>query len=136
MLEALEEKFPTYIAWKILSYCRHPIAELLDEPIAEWMIYQPESYKGLLQLNHYIANKFIYSSLLIHNPRLVYMFPDEVFLTALPMIVPHAVGDFQFMKCVVAGVVHEFWRYRGRDMFVYSRRYIISRPHRSKCVSN
>jgi hypothetical protein len=132
MLEALEERFPADIAWKILSYCRHPTAELLDEPIAEWLKYKPMSYKGLLQFNHYVANKSIYNSLMKNEPKKVSMFSESVVLTALPIIVPRPCGaQCHFITFAVDGVVHEFWRYRGSDGFNHSRRFILPRPYRS-----
>ena len=140
MLEALEEKFPADIAWKILSYCRHPIAELLDEPIAEWMHCKPDSYMGRLQFNHYMANKFLYTSLLVENPSLVWLLSESaiLILAALPRTVLHpSDAKCEFITRTPNGIVMEFWRYRGSDGFLYSTRFILlSRPCRSKCVSN
>ena len=131
MLEVLEEKFPTEIARKIFSYCRHPSAELLDEPIKEWLKYRPMSYRGTLQFNHYIANVIIYSSLLKQDINIVTMYPDHIILAASPMIVPRTItGDFQFLTCIVDGAVHEFWRLKDREGVIYTRRYILSRPCR------
>jgi hypothetical protein len=131
MLEALEEKFPVGIAWKIFSYCRHPTAELLDDPIKEWLKYRPMSYKGTLQFNHYIANVIIYSSLLKQDSNIATKYPYHIILSASPMIVPRTIrGDFQFLTCISDGIVHEFWRYKDMNGVIYTRRYILSRPCR------